>query len=137
MIQGGDFINGDGTGSDCIYSGRNFKDENFKLSHNEAGILSMAVSVETFFLSPHLIRPTRTLRDALTFEQNSGPDTNGCQFFITTAPAKHLDGKHVVFGKVFDGMDVVRKMEQTKTGYKGRSGDTPMMDVAISQCGEM
>lgn len=67
--------------------------------------------------------------------QNSGPNTNGCQFFITTVPTPFLDGKHVVFGKVVDGMDAVHKMEHTKTGYKGR--DVPNMDVVIAQCGEL
>jgi len=108
MCQGGDFLNGDGTGSTCIYGTKKFADENFNRAHDEPGLLSMA---------------------------NAGPDTNGSQFFITTVPTPFLDGKHVVFGRVVDGMDVVRKMENTKTGYKGR--DVPNLDVVVAECGEM
>lgn len=63
---------------------------------------------------------------------NSGPNTNGCQFFITTGPATFLDGKHVAFGKVVEGMDTVRKVENVRCIM-----DRPTMDVVISQCGEM
>lgn len=108
MCQGGDFLHGDGTGSTCIYGIKSFADENFTLKHEQEGLLSMA---------------------------NAGPNTNGSQFFVTTVPTPFLDGKHVVFGKVVEGMDVVRKMEATKTGRRGR--DVPDLDVLIAQCGEM
>lgn len=92
MIQGGDIINGDGTGTWSIYGGA-FADENFKILHTVPGLLSMA---------------------------NSGPNTNGCQFFITCAEADFLDGKHVVFGRVVEGMPVVREIESTPTGQNDR-----------------
>jgi peptidyl-prolyl isomerase H (cyclophilin H) len=122
MIQGGDFLNGDGTGSTTIYGTRSFADENFKLKHDAPGLLSMAVS-----------RWERTwLVGLFRCRQNSGPNTNGSQFFITTVPTPFLDNKHVVFGRVVEGMDVVRMIESTRTVK-----EKPAQDVVISQCGEM
>ncbi|KAK7890102.1 Peptidyl-prolyl cis-trans isomerase-like 1 [Exophiala xenobiotica] len=114
MIQGGDFLHSDGTGSTSIYHNSSFPDENFTHKHTRPGLLSMA---------------------------NSGPNTNGCQFFITCAPTPFLDNKHVVFGQVADeeSMNVVRMIENTRTaGQGGRGqGERPVLDVRVSECGEM
>ncbi|KAK8795813.1 hypothetical protein WA171_003781 [Blastocystis sp. BT1] len=106
MIQGGDFMKGDGTGSLSIY-GDHFEDENFDIRFDRAGLLAMA---------------------------NAGPNTNGCQFFITCAPAPHLNGKHVAFGRVLDSdsLLIVHKIEHLPC-----EKDKPILDVIVTQCGQL
>ncbi|KAJ9561112.1 hypothetical protein OSB04_006272 [Centaurea solstitialis] len=105
MIEGGDISAGDGTGGESIY-GPTFEDENFEMKHERKGILAMS---------------------------NSGPNTNGSQFRITTTRTPHLDGKHVVFGKIVKGMGVLKSIEHVATG----DNDCPTLDVMIADCGEI
>lgn len=104
MLQGGDFTRGDGRGGESIY-GEKFADENFKLKHDQPYLLSMA---------------------------NAGPNTNGSQFFITTVKTSWLDGKHVVFGKVVNGVEIVKEIEKQGS----QSGQTKQK-IEITNCGQL
>ena len=104
MLQGGDITTGNGFGGESIY-GEKFRDENFKIKHSKPGLLSMA---------------------------NSGKNTNGSQFFITTVPTPHLNGAHVVFGEVIEGLNIVKLIEQ-----QGTDSGKVKKKVLITNCGEM
>lgn len=104
MCQGGDFTDGNGTGGESIF-GEKFEDENFRVKHTKPGLLSMA---------------------------NAGPATNGSQFFITVAATPHLDGRHVVYGEVVDGMDIVQELEK-----QGTPDGKPKAECCVTDCGEL
>ena len=105
MIQGGDYTNEDGTGGKSIY-GEKFEDENFVLKHDKPYLLSMA---------------------------NSGRNTNGSQFFITTSETSHLDGKHVVFGEIIKGFNIIDELNLVDT----EKNDRPIDDIRILKCGTL
>jgi peptidylprolyl isomerase len=104
MAQGGDFTRGNGTGGESIY-GEKFADENFKKKHNKPGLLSMA---------------------------NAGPDTNGSQFFLTFVETPWLDGKHVVFGEVVEGLEVLKLLEA-----QGSDSGKTKVPVTITDSGQL
>lgn len=106
VIQAGDIVNGDGSGGESIYQTRTFADENFTRRHAHAGLLSMA---------------------------NNGADTNASQFFVTLRPAPHLDGKHVVFGQVVSGIEVIRAIARVPTDLY----EHPRIPVHIFDCGQL
>lgn len=105
MVQGGDFVNKDGTGITSIY-GDTFEDEYTDVMHTGPGLFCMA---------------------------NKGPNTNGCQFFITTAKCEFLDGKNYIFGRLIDGLLTLRKIESVPVGAYNK----PKLPIVISECGEM
>lgn len=122
MIQGGDFTAGNGTGGESIY-GEKFEDENFEKKHEKPFLLSMANA-----------GPGRSclyrLKESVHAELS--PGTNGSQFFVTTVPTPHLDGKHVVFGELISGKSIIRHIENMPT-----QSDKPAQDCIIADCGEL
>uniref|UniRef100_A0A0R3RWZ3 Peptidyl-prolyl cis-trans isomerase n=1 Tax=Elaeophora elaphi TaxID=1147741 RepID=A0A0R3RWZ3_9BILA len=150
MCQGGDFTRGNGTGGESIY-GEKFEDENFKEKHSGPGVLSMVSPVSAritawvayfnfirklrifYFRLLHITSGKVHSRIVLRVrEANAGPNTNGSQFFLCTVKTDWLDGKHVVFGRVVEGMDVVQKIEAVGS----QSGKTSR-DVVIANCGQL
>lgn len=107
MVQGGDFENGDGTGGRSVYRRRRFADEGFVLKNDAAGVVACA---------------------------NSGPDSNTSQFYILLGPADWLDGLHVVFGHVTDGMDVIKNLEQYGTADEGTV--TQRIEITAAGCAD-
>ncbi|KAG6787755.1 hypothetical protein POTOM_003800 [Populus tomentosa] len=134
MIQAGDFLKGDGSGCVSIY-GLKFEDENFVAKHTGPGLLSMAnMSESATVKNSSEMSDCKTFRNLTFLHANSGPNTNGSQFFITCAKCDWLDNKHVVFGRVLgDGLLVVRKIENVATGPNNR----PKLPCIIAECGEM
>ena len=128
MCQGGDFTNHNGTGGKSIYGDR-FEDENFELTHEGKGILSMANAGKRVV---HLCVAMLHLQDIYLTDLILGPNTNGSQFFICTADTPWLDGRHVVFGKVVEGLDVIDKVEAVGSD----SGQTSKK-VVIKESGEL
>lgn len=104
LIQGGDVVSGDGNGAISIY-GPFFEDENTSINHTGPGFLGMA---------------------------NRGPDTNGCQFYVTAMATPWLDGKHTIFGKVVEEQGIIHAIEKVKTD----SDDSPLKPVVITECGD-
>jgi len=105
MVQGGDFTKNNGTGGESIY-GAEFADESFALRHTQRGLLSMA---------------------------NCGANTNNSQFFITLRDTPHLDGRHVVFGRLVSGFDVLERIAACPTDAE----DKPITRIQITNCGEI
>lgn len=127
MCQGGDFTNHNGTGGKSIY-GNKFEDENFTLKHTGPGIMSMA-NAGLYLKSFNVLR-TNHLNKFFNFF--TGPNTNGSQFFITTVKTSWLDNRHVVFGAVVEGMDIVKKIES----YGSQSGKTSK-NIVVADSGQL
>ncbi|URE18055.1 PPIases accelerate the folding of proteins (By similarity) [Musa troglodytarum] len=131
MIQGGDIVFGNGRGIDNIYDDP-FADENFKLNHTGPGEHDACLTCSLSRCSTHDVLTIKLSSTGILSMANAGPDTNGCQFFITTVKLTRLDGKHVVFGEVLSGMDVVYKIEAV-----GQASGVPRSRVVIAESGEL